>query len=63
MQRLLTRKEAMERMNVSKNTMTRIMREPGFPAYKIAGVIRIGEDELEEWITKQRLNKQWKGVC
>ena len=34
--------------SISKNTMTRVMREPGFPAYKIAGVIRIGEDELED---------------
>lgn len=58
MQRLLTRKEAMEKMNVSKNTMTRIMREPGFPAYKIAGVIRIGEDELEEWLQKQQVRNK-----
>lgn len=44
-------------MKVSKNTMTRVMKEQGFPAYKIGGVIRIGEDELEEWLIKQRLNK------
>lgn len=58
MQRLLTRKEAMEKMKISKSTMTRVMREPGFPAYKIAGVIRIGEDELEEWILKQKVRNK-----
>lgn len=57
MQRYLSRQEAMRIMGISKNTMTRVMKEPGFPAYKIAGVIRIGEDELEEWLRKQRLNK------
>lgn len=57
MQRLLTRQEAMKIMEISKNTMTRVMKEPGFPAYKIGGVIRIGEDELEEWLKKQRLGK------
>ena len=58
MQRLLTRQEAMDKMNISKNTMTKVLREPGFPAYKIAGVIRIGEDELEEWIQKQKLRNK-----
>lgn len=58
MQRLLTRQEAMEKMKISKNTMTRVMKEPGFPAYKIAGIIRIGEDELEEWIQKQKLRNK-----
>lgn len=58
MQRLLSRKEAMEVLGVSKNTMTKLIHTPGFPAYKIAGIIRVGEDELEEWVGKQKMNKK-----
>ena len=57
MQRLLTRKEAMDILRVSKNTMTKLMRTPGFPAYKIQGTIRIGEDELEDWMKTQKWKK------
>ncbi len=58
MQRLLTRKEAMDILRVSKNTMTKLMRTPGFPAYLIQGTIRIGEDELEDWMKTQKWRKR-----
>lgn len=58
MQRLLTRKETMSILGVSKNTMTKLMRTPGFPAYRIQGTIRIGEDELEDWMKGQKISKR-----
>ena len=55
MQRLLTIQETMQILNISsRDTMYHIMKEPGFPAYKIGGRTRIGEDELEVWVKKQR---------
>lgn len=59
MQRLLTRKEAMEILQItSQNTMQKLINTPGFPAYQIGGNIRIGEDELEVWIAKQKIKKK-----
>ena len=61
MQRLLTRKEAMEILQItSQNTMTKLINTPGFPAYQIGGAIRIGEDELEAWIGRQKVKKNSK---
>lgn len=55
MQRYLTCKEAMNILNISsKNTMTKLLRREDFPAYKIEGSFRIGEDELDAWIRKQK---------
>lgn len=56
MQRLLTCDEVMKKLQItSKNTMSKLIKSTGFPAYKIGGIIRIGEDELEEWIKKQKI--------
>lgn len=58
MQRLLTRKQAMDILRVSKDTMTKLMHTPGVPAYLIQGTIRIGEDELEDWMKTQKWRKR-----
>lgn len=55
MQELLTIEQTMNVLQIKKRTIERLIKTPGFPAYKIGGSIRIGGDELEQWVKKQKI--------
>ena len=55
MQELLTVEETMERLKLKRRTVDKLVKTPDFPSYKIGGSVRIGADELEDWIKRQRI--------
>lgn len=56
MQRLLTIEQTMEKLNLKRSaTYNLINKDPHFPAYRIGGALRVGEDELEDWVKKHRV--------
>jgi excisionase family DNA binding protein len=48
--RMLTLAEAAELMHVSKRTLTRMIENTEFPAFKVGGQWRVRESELIKWI-------------
>lgn len=57
MQEYLTIEQVMDRLQLKRGAVSRLIKDETFPAYKIGGAVRIGSDELDNWIKKQRMNK------
>jgi excisionase family DNA binding protein len=53
--RLLKPEEAAERLNVSLRFIRRLCHERRLPYTKVGKFVRFDADELEEWITAQRV--------
>lgn len=52
---MLTPAEVADRLALSKGAVTRALRENRIPGYKVLGVWRIDDAELEDWIESQRV--------
>ena len=51
----LTPAEVADKLALSKGAVTRALREQRIPGYKVLGVWRIDDAELEDWIESQRV--------
>jgi excisionase family DNA binding protein len=49
----LTPKELALKLKIGRNKTYDLLKEPGFPAYRIGSEYRIPEDELLEWLNSQ----------
>ncbi len=50
---MLTVKEVAERLRIGCGTVYNLCRDPGFPALRIGGQIRIPVEALEAWIKER----------
>jgi excisionase family DNA binding protein len=48
-EQMLTPKEVMQRLRISRNTFYRWVHDRGLPARKVGRVWRVPADELDEW--------------
>lgn len=53
---LITTADTAKRLGVNRRTVILWIQERGLPAYRLSGVWRIDDKELEEWIKKRRVN-------
>lgn len=46
----LHQKDIQQKFGISRSTVARLCKKPGFPAYRIGKRVVIDPDELEKWI-------------
>ena len=56
--KLLTNKELIDYLLVSRRTIYRLVEHEGFPGHKIGGQYRTIDSELEKWLNNQRYGNQ-----
>lgn len=37
-----------------------IMKQPGFPSFKIGGLLRVKQDDFHRWLDKQKTNRTYR---
>ena len=57
---LITTADAAKRLGVNRRTVLLWIQSQKLPAYRLAGIWRIDDNELEEWIKKRRVNHERK---
>lgn len=43
-------KDVQQRYGISRSTVARLRKQPGFPAYKVGKRVVVDPDELDKWI-------------
>lgn len=46
----LSQKDIQQKFGISRSTVSRLCKQPGFPAYKIGKRVVVDPDELEKWV-------------
>lgn len=54
--KILTSREIQEKLRIGRNTLYELLKDPGFPAYKIGKKYYASEEAIDNWI----LSKQSK---
>ena len=53
---LITTADAAKRLGINRRTVILWIQSRGLPAYRLSGIWRIEDQELEDWIKKRKVN-------